>query len=315
MGNSSRSLIRCGIVLAAGDGRRLRSFVRRLRGDDLPKQYVDFSGTGSMLDHTFRRAETLIAPQRLFTVVSRDHFEYPEVWRQLADRPGGRVVVQPQNKETGPGVLLPLAHLSARYPDAVVVVFPSDHYLAEEDVFMAHVDMACRVVERRPGRMVLLGVEPTAPEPDYGYILPGRPAHHPALTELHHVAGFIEKPEADHAEALVQRGGLWNTFVMVFRAKTMWDFVREAAPELSGAFQRIAGAIGTRAERSVIDDVYRRLEPLNFSRTFLHRLPAHRRPSLTVLPVRGVAWSDCGAEPRIVTAMRVREPLAQPLCA
>ena len=108
MAGSSRASVRCGIILAGGNGERLRPFVQRLRGDDLPKQYVDFAGAGSLFEHTIRRAESLIAPSRLFTVVSRDHFAYPEVWRQLADRPGGRVVVQPENRDTAPGLLLPL---------------------------------------------------------------------------------------------------------------------------------------------------------------------------------------------------------------
>src|SRR3989338_1436064 len=69
MAELSRASVRCGIILAGGDDERLRPFVRRLRGDDLPKQYVDFAGEGSMLEHTVRRAETLIAPSRLFTGV------------------------------------------------------------------------------------------------------------------------------------------------------------------------------------------------------------------------------------------------------
>jgi mannose-1-phosphate guanylyltransferase len=315
MAESSRASVRCGIILSWGDGERLRPFVRRLRGDDLPKQYVDFTGAGSLFEHTVRRAETLIAPSRLFTVVSRDHFAYPEVWRQLADRPGGRVVAQPENRDTAPGLLLPLAHLSARYPDAVVAVFPSDHHLDDDGTFMAHVDLACRVVERRVSHVVFLGVEPTGPDPEYGYILPGDPASHPAVTGLRHVRRFVEKPDAGRAGDLVRRGGLWNTFVMVFRAETLWAFVREAAPVLSGAFGRIRLAVGTTAERAITEEVYRRLPPMNFSRGLLRALPSREFPWLTVLPVRGVTFSDCGAEARLPAAMRPAEPLAQPLCA
>ena len=64
---------RSAIVLAAGDGKRLRDFVHRLRGDELPKQYVDFGAGRSLLEQTFARAERLIAPGRIFTVASRHH--------------------------------------------------------------------------------------------------------------------------------------------------------------------------------------------------------------------------------------------------
>jgi mannose-1-phosphate guanylyltransferase len=311
----SRSSIVCGIVLAAGDGTRLQPLVRRLRGDALPKQYVDFTGQGSMLAHTFRRAETLIQRRRLFSVVSRSHFAYPEVWRELAERPGGRVVVQPANRETGPGLLLPLAHASRWYPDAIVVVFPSDHDLADDGIFMAHVDTACGLVERAPERMVVLGVEPTVPDSDYGYLLLGDADERLDTGGCYPVSAFIEKPDPSRAEALIRRGALWNTFVMVFRAAMMWDFVREASPALFGAFRRIQVAVGTREERAVTEDVYRRLDAVNFSRTLLPSLAAGSRSTLVVLPVRGVRWSDCGVEPRLLTMLQHSERDAQPLCA
>jgi mannose-1-phosphate guanylyltransferase len=61
-----------------------------------------------MLEHTVDRAEKIIPSDRLFTVVSRAHLRYPEVWRQLRSRPKGTLVVQPENKETEPGLFLPL---------------------------------------------------------------------------------------------------------------------------------------------------------------------------------------------------------------
>ncbi len=150
----SATLVRCGIVLAAGEGKRLQPFVQRLRGDYLPKQYVRFIGTRSMLEHTFQRAEKVISPQHIFTVVSQGHLVYPEVRRQILSRPPDTVVVQPMNKETGPGVLLPLMHVFKRFPDATVAIFPSDHFISEEELFMSHVELAFRVVERYPSYMM-----------------------------------------------------------------------------------------------------------------------------------------------------------------
>jgi mannose-1-phosphate guanylyltransferase len=139
---------RCGIILAAGDGKRLQDFVHKIRGDSLPKQYVTFLGTRSMLEHTFRRAEKLIPAERLFTVVDRRHLNHSDVRQQLRNRAPGTVVIQPENRETGPGILLPLMHVYKRYPGASVAVFPSDHFIVEKDLFMDHVELAFRAVER-----------------------------------------------------------------------------------------------------------------------------------------------------------------------
>ena len=290
---------RCGIVLAAGEGMRLRSFILRLKGKPLPKQYVNFIGSRSMLEHTFHRAEKMIPSDRLFTVVSRHHLAHSEVRRQLAGRPKGTVVLQPENKETGPGLLLPLMHAYKQHPDAVVVIFPSDHFIIEEDLFMGHVELACRQVERDPSRVVLLGMEPDGPESEYGYILPVGRQQAEVSIPAHPVSHFIEKPHPSAARELIGKGGVWNTMVMVFKAKTLIDLVRRAAPKLHQAFHRIWQAIGTAKEASVIKEVYRKIESINFSKELLEIFPSQAPSSLWVLPVRGVSWSDWGSEQRI----------------
>src|SRR4030095_11780596 len=98
------------------------------------------------------------------TVVSQNHLRHPEVARQLSTRPMASVVEQPDNKETGPGLLLPPGPPFKRLPDSTVVVFPSDHFILEEELFMAYVDQAFRVVEQDPAKVVLLGINPSDAE-------------------------------------------------------------------------------------------------------------------------------------------------------
>ena len=171
--DSSNSAVRCGIILSGGNGKRLRDFVFRRRADYLPKQYLNIIGKRSMLEHTFQRAEKLIPAQKLLVVIAKEHLQFDEVRHQIAPRPRECIVIQPENKDTGPGILLPLMHLYKRYPDAIVALFPSDHFILEEDLFMQHVDRAFRAVESDGSRIVLLGLEPNEPDPEYGYIVPG----------------------------------------------------------------------------------------------------------------------------------------------
>jgi len=290
----------CGIVLAAGEGTRLRRYIEQLRGKSLPKQYVNFVGKRSMLEHTFDRAEKMIPPDRLFTVVSRDHLDFPEVRRQLSTRPSGTVILQPANKDTGPGLLLPLIRICRRHPGSIVAVFPSDHYVLEEDLFMHYVRQGCRAVGREPDRVVLLGVEPSAPEPEYGYILPGDEQNLLAWPGIRRVSRFIEKPQESAALELIRAGGLWNTFVMAFSADTLLDLARRYAPALVRSFEPIWEAAGEAEERRLVEEIYREIAPLNFSKDFLE-VVALREPSrLFVLPVRGVTWSDWGSQHRVV---------------
>jgi mannose-1-phosphate guanylyltransferase len=295
---------RCGIILAAGEGTRLRSFVERLRGYTLPKQYVNFIGTRSMLEHTFSRAQIMIPSERLFTVVSQHHLEYPEVMRQLSSNPSGHIVTQPENRDTGPGLLLPLTYLYKLYPESTVVVFPSDHFILEEDAFLAHVELAFRIVEQEPAKTVLLGVEPAEAEPEYGYIVPGKELRNTVASGAREVSRFIEKPERQIAQDLISSGGLWNTLVIVFKCKTFIDEVRRIAPLLYGWFERIAKAIGTRSVTGVVKEAYRQMQPVNLSQGLLEVLPLERPTPLLVLPLREIQWSDWGSEQRIIRVLK-----------
>lgn len=294
---------RCGIVLAGGDGRRLQPFVRRLVGYDLPKQYMRFVGTRSMLEHTWDRAGRLVAAERLFTVIARDHLEHGEVRRQISSRAAGTVIVQPANRETGPGILLPLMHLHKRYPHATVAIFPSDHFILEEGLFAAHVREAFEFVERAPEKIAFLAAVPTGPEPEYGYILPDYEDARPTLP-ARRIKAFIEKPESRMAARLLDLGALWNTMVMVFRPDSLLDLVRLSNPALHRAFQRIFRALGTTRETGVVERAYRNLPSVNFSRDLLEVMDVYDRGQLSVVPMKGVFWSDWGSEERIRSVLR-----------
>ena len=71
-----------GIILAGGNGTRLSSLTRTLAGDDRPKQFCRLIGDDTLLGQTRRRAQLLIAPARLLTVVTRHHERfYVPHWR------------------------------------------------------------------------------------------------------------------------------------------------------------------------------------------------------------------------------------------
>jgi mannose-1-phosphate guanylyltransferase len=295
-----------GVVLAAGDGKRLATFIQHAFGTKIPKQYMNFVGRRSMLEHTFHRAEKLIPENRILTIVSRHHMEHAEVRRQLLSRLKQNVVVQPANKETGPGVLLPLMHVYKRSPEAIVAVFPSDHFIWEEGRFMQHVKFAVRRVMRDPSRIILLAVEAQEPETEYGYVVPHGDLGAINPYEVRRVARFVEKPSTPVARSLVKAGGLWNTMIIVFKVRMLLQLVRKIDPSIHQHFNRVFDAIGTYAEPNTVDEVYRQLEPLNFSKGILEKISVIFPEAMSVLPVRKVFWSDWGSPERV---MQVQEKL------
>lgn len=285
-----------GLVLAAGDGKRLQSFVQQSRGVELPKQYVNFIGQHSMLEHTFQRVERLIPSQWLLTAISKDHLRFTEVRRQLADRPEN-VIVQPANKETGPGIFLALMHIYKRAPEAIVSVFPSDHFILKAERFIDHVDLAVKAVAHDPSRIVLLAMEAQGPEVEYGYIV----AHDDGARDLwgtRNAANFVEKPDLVQTRELVRAGGLWNTMIMVFKVRTVLKMLQRLFP-----FARIFEAIGTPEEKPAVESVYQHREPMNFSKSFLEKIAAINPTAISVLPVLQVFWSDMGSPERLAQVL------------
>ncbi len=282
-----------GIILAGGDGRRLQRLIRVRYRSDRPKQYCAFIGTRSMLRHTIDRAERVIAPQRLLTIVNYQHLPYAR--EQLRDRPSGTVIVQPCNRETVPGLLLPLLHVYHRDPDATVAVFPSDHFVLKDERFVACVEDAAAFVAQSPGLLVLVGVDPDRPEAEYGWIEPGEKIRSQQGEQLYHVKRFVEKPDIPTAETLYLKGCLWNTLVLVGRTETLLELAQALTPEVFRAFERVRTVLGSPQEENTVADVYATLPTLNFSRAILER----SAPRLRVLRCKGVYWSDWGDEERI----------------
>jgi mannose-1-phosphate guanylyltransferase len=173
----------------------------------------------------------------------------------------------------------------------------------EEDLFMAYVDQAFCLVEQDPARVVLLGINASEAEPEYGYILPGKKLYGPSVPDAREVSVFIEKPEPDVARDLVSCGGLWNTLIMIFKAKTFLNAVSRVAPLLYGPFERIGRAVGTPSFGKLAKEVYQQMHPVNLLRGLLELLPLERPRALCVLPVRGIHWSDWGTEQRILRVL------------
>jgi len=242
----------------------------------------------------------LIPQSRILIIVSRHHLKYAEVRKQLLPWPKQNLVVQPANKETGPGVLLPLMHIYKRSPEAVVAVFPSDHFIWEENRFMDHVNLAAQKVARDPSRIILLAVEAQDAEVDYGYLIPKHDMGQFDPDGVWTVARFIEKPSVCVARSLIRAGALWNTMTMVFKVKTILQLVKAVRPSTYQHFNRVLEAIGTEAESDTIDEVYRNLEPVNFSKGILEKIAVIYPEAIAALPVLQVFWSDWGSPQRIM---------------
>jgi mannose-1-phosphate guanylyltransferase len=204
--------------------------------------------------------------------------------------------VQPFNRETAPGLLYPLLHISRHDPDAIVCILPSDHFILEEELFMEYVSNACSFVAASSSSTVLLGVEPQQPDGEYGWIETGSRIPRGDGTDYFEVGGFSEKPDSAAAGRLYSRGGLVNTFVLISKASNLLNLFRLFTPALYDTFMGVRHALGSSSEEEAVEKAYLSVPSINFSHEILGKNPE----GLRVLRVKNVYWSDWGDPSRIL---------------
>lgn len=280
------------IILAAGDGTRLRPLTRALHGEDMPKQFAAIRGAGSLLQLTLARARAWSRPEHILVVVAAERAALAEY--QLAGSDAPQLVLQPKNVGTGPGILLPLAHVLARDPEAQVVILPSDHHVSDEAAFRASIREATAGA-RAAEAVVLVGAVPDSAETEYGWIttlLDPTSASDP-------VTSFVEKPVSMVAKRLFAAGALWNTFIMAGAARRFQALAEQHITQHAALFSRFRRLIGTGLETTALALLYGKLASSDFSRDVLQRSSA-----LRAVPLAPCGWSDWGTPRRVFNSLR-----------
>lgn len=289
------------IVLAAGDGTRLRELTTRA-GVSTPKQFCSLAGGRSLLGDALARASRVVPRKRVVVVVAREHQEF---WsREVAGLPGENVIVQARNRGTAAGLLLPLLSVLERDPAARIAVLPADHHVENESVLHDSMRLALESLEDLADGVTLLGIQPDSPDSGYGWIVPGRSAK-----LLRPVERFVEKPDPETAQALLSRGGVWNSFLFAARGTGLVALFERRLPELLERFRgAFAGPAEQRAER--LETLYETIESRDFSREVLQG----SEEALRLQSVPPCGWTDLGTPARVAACLellqRMREPEA-----
>src|SRR5258705_11595744 len=151
-----------GVVLSGGEGVRLRALTRQICGDERPKQYVPIYGNRTLLRQTLDRVALRIRPSQTAVVTLRSHSRF--FGEQWAGSEPPRVLIQPTDRGTAAGILFPIHWVARQDPDAIVAVFPSDHFVSEPATFMALVARTAAWVGEDPARLVVLAARAAGPE-------------------------------------------------------------------------------------------------------------------------------------------------------
>jgi mannose-1-phosphate guanylyltransferase len=276
------------LILAGGAGTRFWPASRA----DRPKQFLPLLGGDPLLRETVKRilpicGDAAGAGARWDRVMISTNRRLAERTRViLPELATANILIEPVPRGTAPCIGWAAAQLARRDPEAVLMVLPSDHHVADVERFRETVTRA--VASAAAGVITTIGIPPTSPETGYGYLeidaemaapVPG------AFAGLR----FVEKPDRARAEELLAGGRhLWNAGMFFFRACDILEAIRVHLPALGEGLDAIDRAAAAGAEEEAVERIFPTLPAVSIDCGVMERLAG-----FAVIP-GDFGWRDLG---------------------
>ncbi|MBT3338623.1 MAG: NTP transferase domain-containing protein [Anaerolineae bacterium] len=271
------------VIMAGGGGTRLWPVSR----NKTPKQALKLIGEKSLFQSTVERLEGFFPLERILVVTVAEQAEMLKA--QMPDLPEENFLIEPAPRGTASVVGLAATVLHHRDPQAIMAVFPADHFIRNRDLFYHLLTTAVKVAER--DYLVTLGITPTFPATGYGYIQRGERLPDDFTYPVYQVKHFKEKPNKEAAYEMSVRGGYsWNSGMFIWRTQTILSEFDRQMPELKSALDEISASLASPKLASVIQNVWLTLK----SETIDYGIMEDAE-KVAVLPASGLDWSDVGS--------------------
>ncbi|CAB3638836.1 mannose-1-phosphate guanylyltransferase/mannose-6-phosphate isomerase [Trinickia soli] len=278
------------VVLAGGSGTRLWPMSR----EHYPKQLIDVIGCDTLLQATVRRMDGFpegwdVADAPLVVCGAEHGFIIDEQLRASGVTP--HLIVEPARRDTAPALTLAAVLASQHGSDAILVVMPADHAIADVKALQRAIELAARYAQQ--GAIATLGVPPTRPDTGFGYVRIGEPLGDGA----HRIERFVEKPPAELAVQYVADGAYWwNSGIFVMRATVWLDALRKMRPEMHAACLAAVAEGAAHGERfDPAASAFERAPADSIDYAVMERLGGPDAPCAGIVVPLQAGWSDLGS--------------------
>ena len=272
------------LILAGGRGKRFWPHSRFNK----PKQLLTSPSGNSMLRDTFERLLPYFDTDDIYIATIEDLFQ--AIKEMVPEIDMLNYIVEPVGRDTAASIALSTLLITRyRHNDINIAIFPIDHFIPEKENFYQALDDAFQVV-REYQKPVIMGIQPTRNETQYGYICTGNQIVRTENKKIYQVNQFKEKPDMLWIEKNKKTCQLfWNSGIYIFPSKKILNLVKELIPELNQSIQEIARSIGTLEKGEVIKEQFRTMESVSFEYGILEKINE-------LLIIDGqFSWEDIGS--------------------
>ncbi len=266
------------VIMAGGVGSRFWP----VSTQENPKQFHDMLGTGqSLIQNTFTRLSKLIPQENILIATNIDYKNL--VLKHLPNLSENQVLLEPAMRNTAPCILYSALKIKDMNEDAVMIVAPSDHFIEDEETFIANVETVFKACEKQDILMTL-GIKPSGPNTGYGYI-----QFEESNSDIKKVKNFTEKPDLETAKQFIQRGDyLWNAGIFIWSVKSIIKAFESSLGEMCSLFNQGNSYWNTTKESDFIENNYSKAENVSIDYGIMESAK-----NVFVLPVE-FGWNDLG---------------------
>ena len=268
------------VIMAGGIGSRFWP----MSTPECPKQFIDVMGCGrTLIQLTVDRFRGICDPEHVWVVTSEQYVSV--VKEQLPEIPADNILAEPCRRNTAPCIAYVAWKIQQRYPDANIVVTPSDALVLNTIEFQRVISQALNFTAQS-NAIVTIGIRPSRPETGYGYIAAGNQLPE---SEICKDEQFKEKPNLDTAKAYLAAGNyLWNAGIFVWNVNTIVSSISAYQPDLAEIFNNIAPSLYSHAETEVIANLFPTCPNISIDYAVMEK-----SPDIFVHPA-DFGWSDLG---------------------
>lgn len=235
------------VIMCGGVGSRFWPYSRT----DLPKQFIDFFGTGrTLLQMSYDRVEGIVPKENILLVTNEKYADL--IHEQLPDLTPDQILYEPARRNTAPCIAWAAYHIYAINPNAKIMVAPSDHLILNVEEYRRCILKGFDFIDNRDV-LLTLGIQPNRPETGYGYIQIGEDFDGPVKK----VKTFTEKPNLELAKVFLSTGEfMWNSGMFLWPVKSIIAALRTYASDITDNFDSGLEAFGTKDENAFVESVF-----------------------------------------------------------